>query len=60
MSVNSWTIQASFFQPRRALAIAETMQIMPKMSAKTGKAEGNRQKAAKNAMVSDPSAIPPM
>jgi hypothetical protein len=35
------------------------MQIMLKMSAKTGKAEGKRQNAAKNAMVSEPSAIPP-
>jgi hypothetical protein len=59
INVDKGTIQASLFQPRRTLAIAETMQIMPKMSAKTGKAEGNRQKAAKNAMVSDPSAIPP-
>jgi hypothetical protein len=54
-----WTFQASLFQPKRTLATAETMQIKLKMSAKTGKAEGKKQNAAKNAMVSEPSAIPP-
>jgi hypothetical protein len=59
LSRSSANLQASLFQPRRTRATAETMQIIPKMSAKAGKAEGKRQNAAKNAMVSEPSAIPP-
>jgi hypothetical protein len=54
-----WPFQASLFQPKRTRTTAETMQIIPKVSAKTGKAEGKRQNAAKKAMVSEPSAIPP-